>query len=151
MEKRGKDWTKIVGTRDKSTRIQNKPPWVKAVGTDPDHPTDDQAHNSLQAAKWAKAREKERDQLVKYGVFTKIKKSDILEGTKIVETKWVYVIKRKPDGSIEKYKAWKVGRGFTQEAGKSYDSDQPFTQMMRPEIFKMLLVITLYKNWKIRQ
>jgi len=84
-------------------------------------------------------------------VFTKIRKSDIPEGTKIVDTKWVYTIKRNPDGSILKYKARKVGRGFSQEAGKSYDSDQTFAQMMRPETFKMLLVIALHRNWTIRQ
>jgi len=59
---------------------------------DPDYPTDEQAQNSLQAAEWAKARKMEREQLVKYEVFTKIKKSDIPEGTKIVDTKWVYTV-----------------------------------------------------------
>jgi len=66
-----------MDTRDQSaarepfTRIRK--PRVKAVGSDPDHPTDDQAHHSPEAAEWATAREKERDQLVKYGVFTKTK------------------------------------------------------------------------------
>jgi len=60
---------------------------------DPDHPTDKQPHNSPIAAEWAKARARERAQLEKYGVFIKVNKSDIPEGTKIVDTKWVYVIK----------------------------------------------------------
>jgi len=59
-----------------------------------------------------------------------VEKFDIPEGTKIVDTKWVYTVKRKPDGGILKYKAGKVERGFSQEAGKSYDSDQIFAQMM---------------------
>jgi len=80
-----------------------------------------------------------------------VEKSDIPEGTKIVDTKWVYTVKRKLDGIIQKYKARKVGRGFSQEAGKSYDSDQTFAQMMRPETFKMFLVLALYHNWTIRQ
>jgi len=75
-----------------------------------------------------------------------VETSDIPEGTKIVDTKWVYIVKRKPDGGILKYKARKVGRGFSQEAGKSYDSDQTFAQMMRSETFKILLVIALYHN-----
>jgi len=63
---------------------------ILAVETNLDHPTDEQARNSLEAAEWAKAREKERDQLGKYRVFIKIKKFDIPECTKIVDTKWVY-------------------------------------------------------------
>ena len=82
-------------------------------------------------------------------MFTKIDK--LPEGAKPVDTKWVYVRKRKPDGSIEKYKARKVGRGFTQIEGINYDSDQTYAQMMRPETLKVLLVIALYKNWEIRQ
>jgi len=122
-----------------------------AFGSDPDHPTDEQARNSPEAAEWAKARERERDQLVKYGVFTKIKKSDIPEDSKVVDTKWVYVVKRKPNGTTEKYKARKVGRGFTQEAGISYDTDKTYAQMMRPETLKILLVIALHRGWVIRQ
>ena len=69
------EWEEKVASRF-STR--EKKPTEKAqthaVGTDPDHPTDEQARNSLQAAEWAKARRKERAQLEKYGVFTKVNK-----------------------------------------------------------------------------
>jgi len=151
-ERKKKDtayWDKTVGKREKSTREPK--PRVLAIGTDPDHPTDEQARNSPQAVEWTKARKAEREQLVRYGVFTKIKKSDIPDGIKIADTKWVYTVKRKPDGGILKYKARKVRRGFSQEAGKSYDSDQTFAQMMRPETFKILLAIALHLGWKVRQ
>jgi len=80
-----------------------------------------------------KPQAKERAQLEKYGVFTKVPqipegvklspqhnyfsaKVDKRLGPRTVDTKWVYVIKRKTNGTIEKYKARKVGRRFTQEA-----------------------------------
>jgi hypothetical protein len=69
----------------------------------------------------------------------------------LTETKWVYIINRKPDRSIEKYKARKVGRGFTQEDGVNYDSDKTSSQMMRPETWRMILVTALAKGWKVRQ
>jgi len=138
-------WDSVVGKRS-STHERKSTTKVQAVGMDPDHPTDQQARNSPLAAKWAKARIKERKQLEKYGVFTKIDKADIPKESKIIDTKWVYTIKRKLDRSIEKYKARKVGRGFSQEEGVSYDADQTFAQMMRPETFKILLVIALYRN-----
>jgi len=143
-------WDSVVGKRS-STREQ-KPTakaQIQAVGTDPDHPTEEQARNSPIAAEWAKARARERAQLEKYQVFTKVQKADIPEGTKIVDTKWVYLVKRRADGSVEKYKARKVGRGFTQEAGVNYD--ETYAQMMRPETLKILLVIALHRKWTIRQ
>jgi len=112
----------------------------------PDHPTDKQACNSPVAAEWAKARAKKQAQLEKYGVFIKIDTADIPKGTKIVNTKWVYMVKRNPDGSIIKYKARKVGRGFFQEERKSYDADQTLAQIMRPKTFRILLVIAPYRN-----
>jgi len=156
-----KNWTAEVGTREKSSRTLFSS-WKKAggtaegslfsvkisaVGTDPDHPTDEQARNSPLAAEWAKARAQERAQLEKYGVFTRVNK--LPEGVRPVDTKWVYVVKRKPDGSVEKYKVRKVGRGFTQEQGVNYD--ETYAQMMRPETLKILLVIALHRDWAIRQ
>jgi len=142
-------WSKHVGER-KSTMIKTKPT-VFAIGADADHPTDAQARSGPQAAKWEKAWKMERAQLEKYQVFTKVQESQIPEGTKIIDTKWVYIIKRKPDGTIEKYKARKVGRGFMQEAGVSYDLDKTYAQMIRPETFKILLVKALYREWAVRQ
>jgi len=69
----------------------------------------------------------------------------------VVDTKWVYVVKRKPGGTIEKHKVRKVGRGFTQEAGVSYDADKTYAQMMRPETLNILLVIVLHRGWAICQ
>jgi len=85
--------------------------------------------------------------LGKYGVFTGVNK--LPEGVKLVDTKWVYVVKRKIDRSIEKYKARKVGRVFTQEQGVNYD--ETYAQMIRPRTLKIILVISLHRGWKIRQ
>ncbi|KAL6194842.1 hypothetical protein ACLB2K_035917 [Fragaria x ananassa] len=38
----------------------------------------------------------------------------------ILPNKWVYRIKRKPDGSVERYKAWLVAKGFQQQEGIDY-------------------------------
>jgi len=38
---------------------------------------------------------------------------------------------------------------MTQEEGINYD--ETYTQMMRTETFKILLVIALYRNWAIQQ
>jgi len=141
-------WDTKLGHRDPSPR-DLVPHKIFAIKVYPDHPTDAQARASPQAEEWAKARQREWDQLVKYSVYTKVQQSDIPVGTKVVDTKWVYIVKRSSDRTIEKYKAWKVGRRFTQEQGINYD--KTYAQMMRPETLKILLVIALYQDWAIQQ
>jgi hypothetical protein len=43
-----------------------------------------------------------------------------LAGCKVVDSTWVFKIKRNFDGTIAKYKARLVARGFTQEQGIDY-------------------------------
>ena len=42
-------------------------------------------------------------------------------GKNIVGSKWVFRIKRGPDGTIQKYKAHIIAQGFTQIEGIDYD------------------------------
>ena len=45
----------------------------------------------------------------------------IPEGKSIVNSKWIYKIKHAADGSIDKYKARFVARGFYQKEGIDYE------------------------------
>lgn len=38
----------------------------------------------------------------------------------IIGSKWVYKIKKNPDGTISRYKAWLVGQVYSQEQGLDY-------------------------------
>jgi hypothetical protein len=51
--------------------------------------------------------------------------------------------------SIEKFKARKVGRGFSQEKGINYD--ETYAQMARLETLQIMLTAALSKGWKICQ
>ena len=44
-----------------------------------------------------------------------------IEGKSVVYSKWIYKIKHTTDGSIEKYKAGFVARGFSQKEGIDYE------------------------------
>jgi Reverse transcriptase (RNA-dependent DNA polymerase) len=57
-------------------------------------------------------------------------KLDILpSGRKPVTCKWVFKLKKNPDGSILKYKIRLVARGFTQR--KRLDYEETFTPVAR--------------------
>ncbi|MBC8079188.1 MAG: DDE-type integrase/transposase/recombinase, partial [Gorillibacterium sp.] len=149
------EWMAIAGRREglrsqtslKGSQDNDNSEEIMVVGQDEDHPTEEQARTGQHAKEWAEARRKERDQLLKYGVYSKIEQMP--DGIKPVDTKWVYVIKRKMDGTIEKFKARKVGRGFTQEKGVNYD--ETYAQMARLETWRVMFVAMMAKGWRFRQ
>jgi hypothetical protein len=63
----------------------------------------------------------------------------------IVSSKWVYCIKHKADGSIEKYKAWLIAQGFMQKFGVDYfDSFSPAAKLSS---FHIILAIATCNDW----
>lgn len=48
-------------------------------------------------------------------------------GKKPIDCKWVYKVKLKSDGTLERYKAWLVAKGYTQEYGIYYIYQETFS------------------------
>ena len=120
---------------------------VNRVGHDEDHPTEEQATQSPNAKEWEEAREKERQKLRKYGVYSIV--PNIPDGHRPVDTKWVYDVKKDKEGKLLRRRARKVGRGFTQEYGKTYEDTH--SQMARSETWRILFVLAIQHNWYVRQ
>jgi hypothetical protein len=63
--------------------------------------------------------------------------------------KWVYNVKTRSDGSLERYKAHLVAHGFQQEHGRDYD--ETFTPVAHLITLRTLLVVASVRGWSISQ
>ena len=70
-------------------------------------------------------------------------------GTNPISCKWIYKIKTKSDGSVERYKTRLIVRGFTQE----YDIDykEIFASMAKMIYIRILIVLAVARRWPLYQ
>ncbi|KAG4217050.1 hypothetical protein PC116_g34469 [Phytophthora cactorum] len=80
------------------------------------------------------------------GVFRAAK---LPNGQRAIGTKWVFKIKRKADGSIEKYKARLVAKGFKQKYGIDYT--ETFSPVVKYVTLRMVIAIAKYFGWPLDQ
>jgi hypothetical protein len=66
-----------------------------------------------------------------------------------ITSKWVYKIKTKSDGSIERYKARLVARGFQQTQGRDYD--ETFAPVAHMTTVHTLIAVAAASSWTIFQ
>lgn len=64
---------------------------------------------------------------------------------KIIRSKWVFKVKKRPDGSILKLKARLVAMGYTQEKGIDYN--EVFAPTTRLETLRLVISLLASKNW----
>uniref|UniRef100_A0AAV1UF45 Integrase catalytic domain-containing protein n=1 Tax=Peronospora matthiolae TaxID=2874970 RepID=A0AAV1UF45_9STRA len=95
---------------------------------------------------WRKAIHAELESMRLRGVFRAAK---LPNGQRAIGTKWVFKIKRKADGSIEKYKARLVAKGFRQKYGIDYT--ETFSPMVKYVTLRMVIAISKHFGWPIDQ
>ena len=87
--------------------------------------------------------------------YSSIMKNDVWEVVprptrkSVVASRWFYKIKHVVDGSIEKYKARFVARGFTQKEGIGYD--ETFAPVARYTTIITIISLATVFGWKLHQ
>ncbi|XP_073138757.1 uncharacterized mitochondrial protein AtMg00820-like [Henckelia pumila] len=112
--------------------------------TAPSEPT---SHTlALKDPRWRADMSDEFDVLIRNGTW------DLVPSTmsqNVVGCKWVFWIKRKPDGSVDRYKARLVTKGFHQRLGLDYTDT--FSPVAKPTIVRILLFLVVTNGWSLRQ
>lgn len=70
-------------------------------------------------------------------------------GRRALQCRWVFVVKYNGDGSIDRYKARLVIKGFLQKYGVDYD--EIFSPVIRMEVLRLLLTIAALLDLEIHQ
>lgn len=74
---------------------------------------------------------------------------DLPSDRKAITCKWVFKLKRKANGDVDKYKARLVARGFSQEKG--FDYGETYSPTARITTFRVLLAIANHFDYHIHQ
>ncbi|CAM8999360.1 unnamed protein product [Rhodiola kirilowii] len=75
--------------------------------------------------------------------------TDLPRDKTLVDCKWIYKVKFHSDGSVERYKARLVARGFTQVEG--LDFHETFAPVAKMTTVRCLLVIAVARQWPLHQ
>jgi hypothetical protein len=87
----------------------------------------------------------EYDALVNNGTWSLV----FLPYANVVSGKWIYNYKYHSDGSLARYKARWVVRGFSQQPG--IDFDETFSPVVKPATIRIVLSIAPSRSWPIHQ
>ena len=132
----------------RSTRIRKPNPKYAnaAIEEEASVKEPDTFEEASQNSEWIKAMEEEITALEQNQTWDLVPKP---RDVKAISCKWVYKIKRRPDGSIERYKARLVARGFSQQYGLDYD--ETFSPVAKLTTVRVLLALAANKDWNLWQ
>ncbi|XP_042517523.1 uncharacterized mitochondrial protein AtMg00820-like [Macadamia integrifolia] len=140
----GGELTHLVITKESETDCQPSGS-VPTSGSDEDEPASlREVLSSPAKDKWQAAMEDELSSISKNQVWKLV---NLPLGHKTIGNKWVLKVKHKEDGSIDKYKARLMAKGYTQKEGVDYD--ETFSPAVRIALIRLILAIVVKLNLEL--
>ena len=111
-----------------------------------DIPIPKNAHEALKDVRWKEAMDEEMRALLQNNTWEIV---TLPTGKKPVGCKWVYTLKCKSDGSLDRYKARLVARGYTQMYGIDYQ--ETFAPVAKINTIRILISLAVNLDWPLNQ
>jgi hypothetical protein len=109
-------------------------------------PIPSSARAALTDPYWRAAMEEEYEAMISNGTWELVPRP---QGSNVVTGKWVFTHKLRADGTLDRYKARWVLRGFTQRPEVNYD--ETFSSVVKPVTVHTVLATAIFHNWPIQQ
>lgn len=93
---------------------------------------------ALESKRWKEAMDSEYQALLKNRTCHLVPRKP---GSNVIDSKWVYKIKRKSDGTVDRYKARLVVKGFKQRYGIDYEDT--FSPVVKAATIRIVLSIAM--------
>ena len=106
-----------------------------------------QAMRSPQSSYWREAIAKELGGLLALHTWEMVLESSMPPGSNLMHCHYVFTVKRKADGSIEKFKARLVADGNTQKHG--VDFDRIFSTVVKTTTIRLVLAIAAARDYNL--
>ena len=103
----------------------------------------------LDADKWIAAVMEEHQSIQDAGVWEIHDPEALPKGRKAIGSRWVIKVKYNPDGSVERYKARLVVKGYSQQSGIDYD--ETFAPVSRYDSLRFVLSLAAMYNLDLQQ
>ena len=108
--------------------------------------TYEQAMNGPYREQWIKAMQEEMKSLSLNCTWEEVPRTQQMN---VLSGKWVFKIKRGPNGEISRFKARWVVRGFEQQQG--IDFSETFASVVRQKTYRVLFALAAIHDWEIEQ
>ena len=93
---------------------------------------------------WQEAMVEEYDSIMKNQVWEIVLRP---EGKKVVGSMWIYKVKHAINGSVEKYKASFIEKGFSQKEGVNYE--ETFALVARYSSIRIIISLVIEMGWRV--
>lgn len=121
-----------------------KPKLYSTINSHP-VPEPDCVSDALKVPERKLAMQQEYDALIKNSTWSLVPK---MKDMNMISTKWLFRVKYNKDGTVERYKARLVARGFQQTAGVDYFNT--FSPVIKPATLRNVFTLAILKGWIIQ-
>lgn len=103
-------------------------------------------HETSKSFEWKEAMKEEYQYIIKNNTWDLV---NFRRGKQPIGCMWLFKLKFKADGSIDKYKARFVAKGYSQKEG--IDFEEKFSPVAKLNSIRLIIALTTKNHWKIHQ